>query len=207
MLLRNSHPSVTWNFNRQRLFGHVKSDGFYYVGKTVEDNHCHILQFAVKLDRSFDLQARKIAASKCVRVKWKKASSGACNVSYAVALKSASGKVFYNTTKENIGKRKICSLSAYSKITDVELTVSFKGISKVAKAKVSEALITTSAPITTGMMIFSKYLVSYPCRELSFDLYCSSYFNVLFSTYLVLSKCAMTFLRFLKIHIFNLLYL
>ena len=94
-------------------------------------------------------------------MKWKKLNSGVCNVSYNVVLKSASGEVLYNTTIENIGKRKICNLLAYANITDAQLTVRFKGISKVATAKVSEARIVTLSGVVPGMTVYSNFLVPY----------------------------------------------
>ena len=117
--------------------------------------------FAVKLDKPFQLKVKKLASSKCVEVNWKKANSGVCNVQYTLALRSASGELLYNKTGINIGKRMICSSSTYAKVTDVQLTVSFKGISKVVIAKVSQALNATSVPIKTGMTAFYSFLVSF----------------------------------------------
>ena len=85
-------------------------------------------------------------------MKWRKPDSGSCNVIYAVALKSATGDVFYNETIENVENRKICNLSAFANITDVQLTVSSKGISKVATAKISEVRIVSFSGISRGMM-------------------------------------------------------
>ena len=86
--------------------------------------------------------------------------SGACNVRYAVALKGASGKVLYNKTNTNIEKRSICKISVYTKVTEAQLTVSFKNLSKVVTVQVSEEPSTTSDPTLTGMTAFSYYLLS-----------------------------------------------
>ena len=125
--------------------------------------NCNIFfYFLVKLDKPFHLKVKRIAASKCIEVKWMKLNSGACIVRYAVALKSSSGEVLFNMAGKNIEKKKICNLSSYNRITDVQLTVSFKGISKVVTAKVSETPNSTSVPPASGMTAFSNALVLCP---------------------------------------------
>ena len=83
---------------------------------------------------------------------------------HTIELKNSSGKVLYYKTEENIGEVLICNLSSYASITDVQLTVSFKGISRVLKANINGVPITTSstsAPTTSGMTVFSTYLATY----------------------------------------------
>ena len=103
----------------------------------------------MKLDKTFNLKAGKIAASKCVEVKWDKVESGACFVKYDVKLKDAFGNQLYNKILYNIGELKMCNLSDIATIANVELMVSFKSTYKNITAKVSETPITTPAPPTT----------------------------------------------------------
>ena len=103
----------------------------------------------VKLDKTFNLKAGKLVASKCVEVKWNKVESGACFVKYDVKLKDAFGNQLYNKIVYNIGELKMCNLSDIATIANVELMVSFKSTYKNIIAKVSETPITTPAPPTT----------------------------------------------------------
>ena len=82
-------------------------------------------------------------------------------------MKGASGKELYSNTKENIAKSRICNISVYTKVTDAQLTVSFKDALKFVTVKVSEGPIATSATATTGKPIFfSVFYLTFLYREL-----------------------------------------
>ena len=103
----------------------------------------------------FGLRARKIMAANCVEVKWNRTESGACYVKYEVVLRSASGSDIRNETGYNIGEMMMCNLPSNRIITNVQLTVSFKAISKFATANVSEAPFNPLVSTTKGMTPFS----------------------------------------------------
>ena len=100
------------------------------------------------------LKALKIAASKCVQVKWTKAESGACYVKYEIVLRNKSGNDLYSQTVYNIGEMMICNLPTYNNITSAHLTISFKATSKKETAFVSETPISTLASTATGMTFY-----------------------------------------------------
>ena len=104
----------------------------------------------------FGLKAEKIAASKCVEVKWNKAESGACYVKYEVVLRNASGSDIRNETGYNIGEIMMCNLPSTRNITNVQLTVSFKATSKNATANVTEVPFSTKSPTVSGMRLISN---------------------------------------------------
>ena len=108
-------------------------------------------QLAVQLDMDFGLKAGKIGGAKCVEVKWNKVESGACYVKYEVVLKSATGSAQYSDFGYNIGVMTMCRFAAYSNVTDVQLTVTFKSSSKNFTAEVSETPLSTPAPTPPGM--------------------------------------------------------
>ena len=117
----------------------------------------HFMQFyhlAVKLDMDFGLKTGKIGGAKCIEVKWNKVESGACYVKYEVVLKSASGSNEYSYSGYNIGEIAKCSFLTYSNVTDVQLTVSFKFITRRVTANVSNTPLTTPTPIPPGMTLF-----------------------------------------------------
>ena len=97
------------------------------------------MYFAVNFDLNFGLKAKKVASSQCVEVNWYKAESGACNVKYTVALKNPLGDDLYSITGSNIDEVKICDLPTLTSVTDVQLTATFKTISKSVTAKVSSS--------------------------------------------------------------------
>jgi len=94
----------------------------------------------------FGLKAGKIGGAKCIEVKWNKVESGACYVKYEVVLKSASGSNEYSYSGYNIGEIAKCSFLTYSNVTDVQLTVSFKSITRKVAANVSNTPLTTPTP-------------------------------------------------------------
>jgi len=100
----------------------------------------------LKLDMDFGLKTGKIGGAKCIEVKWNKVESGACYVKYEVVLKSASGSNEYSYSGYNIGEIAKCSFLTYSNVTDVQLTVSFKSITRNITAKVSDTPLTTPTP-------------------------------------------------------------
>ena len=114
---------------------------------------CYDLFFAVKVDKPYHLRAGKIAEFKCVEVKWNKLESGACFVKYDVKLYDASRKQIYNKKGNNIGEMKICNLTTFEDISDVQLTVKFKTLSKSIAAKVSNSPIPSSATVTKGKTV------------------------------------------------------
>ena len=105
---------------------------------------------AVKLNKPYHLRAGKIVQDKCVEVKWNKLESGACFVKYDVKLYDASRKQIYNKKGNNIGEMKICNLTKFDDISDVQLTVNFKTLSKSIAAKVSNSPIPSAATVTSG---------------------------------------------------------
>ena len=94
----------------------------------------------------FGLKAGKIGGATCVEVKWNKVESDACYVKYEVVLKNASGSNEHGKAGFNIGEMTMCRLPAFSSVTDVQLTVSFKSNSRHITAKVSDTPFTTSTP-------------------------------------------------------------
>ena len=118
---------------------------------------CNGFSLAVKVDKPYYLRAGKITESKCVEVKWNKLESGACFVKYDVKLYDASKKQIYNKKGHNFGEMKICNLTKFKDISDVQLTVKFKTLSKSIAAKVSNSPIPSAATVTKGKMEhFSK---------------------------------------------------
>ena len=107
--------------------------------------------FAVKLDVDFGLKAGKAVGGRCVNVRWNKVEAGACYVKYDVVLRNASGGYQYSDSGYNIGEMIMCSFATFSNVTDVQLTVSFKGTSTNVTATVSETPIRTSTPTPPGM--------------------------------------------------------
>ena len=75
--------------------------------------------------------------------------SGACIVKYDVTLKDATGKYYYKATGYNIRETKICNLTNFADITNVEMIVSFKNITSM----VSKAKIITPSSTSPGMNI------------------------------------------------------
>ena len=125
----------------------------------------------------FGLKAGKIGGAKCIEVKWNKVESGACYVKYEVVLKNASGSNEYSFSGYNIGEIAKCSFLSYSTVTDVQLTVSFKSISRNVTAKVSDTPLTTPTPTPPGMTPFCSYL---SVLIVSFVDWCkSSFLNVI----------------------------
>ena len=106
------------------------------------------------MDKSLNLRAGKIAEFQCVEVKWNKLISGACFVKYEVKLNDASKKQIYNKKGNNFGEMKICNLTKFDDVIDVQLTVTFKTLSKSITAKVSNSPIPSSASfMKKGRMI------------------------------------------------------
>ena len=75
--------------------------------------------------------------------------SGRCQVKYYVAFRNSLGTLLDTGIGYNIGKMKACSSKDYGVITDVELTISFKAISKFLTAKVSKPHSITNTAQTT----------------------------------------------------------
>ena len=114
----------------------------------------HFMQFSyltVKLDIDFGLKAEKIRGAKCVEVKWTQVEAGACFVNYEVVLKSASGSEEFSNSGYNIGNMTMCRDATYSNVTDVQLTASFKSMSKSSTAKVSDTSVSTPSSTIHGM--------------------------------------------------------
>ena len=131
----------------------------------------------------FGLKAGKGGGANCVEVQWNKVESGACDVKYEVILKSASGSIEYSGLGYNIGKIAPCGLATVINVTDVQLTVTFKSISKTVTAKVSETPLTTQTPTPPGMTPYysTRFLYANWCQSnnalnaisrLIFQLYC-----------------------------------
>ncbi|XP_065054139.1 uncharacterized protein LOC135682957 isoform X3 [Rhopilema esculentum] len=138
-----SHPNIAATFCGRILKSSVKNS----IGSSfAKDTNVTVL---LNLDGNPNLQARKIIIDSCVEVKWTKAESGACYVKYEAKLKNASGTVVYTETGYNIDQIKKCKIPRNVNITDVEMTMSFKSISKVFTAKVAETPIPTTLPPTT----------------------------------------------------------
>ena len=106
----------------------------------------------MKLDKQLDLRAGKLDADKCIEVKWNKVERGACFVRYDVTFKNMCGNYLHSETGYNAGEMKVCNLTAYANITDVQLIVSFKSNSRTVTTRVLEAPI-TSSPRTTGRTV------------------------------------------------------
>ena len=116
------------------------------------------------MDKPYHLRAGKIAEFKCVEVKWNKLESGACFVKYDVKLYDASRKQIYNKKGNNFGEMKICNLTKFDDVIDVQLTVTFKTLSKSVTAKVSNSPIPSTATVTKGKTVSpqkSKLLINY----------------------------------------------
>jgi len=108
-----------------------------------------IVTVLLKLDQPFGLKTDKYVESSCIRVHWKKAEYGACCVKYAIAFKNASGEVLYTKSGCNTERAVMCSSIAYTAITDVQMTVSFKAASKIVTAQVQERGVTRSIALPT----------------------------------------------------------
>ena len=100
-----------------------------------------VLCSLVNLDKPLHMKAIKMSMNQCVEVQWNKLESGACFVQYDVKFKNDFGDFLYNDTGHNIREMKICNLTSYKNITEVQLTVSFKSASKTVTSKVVEKLI------------------------------------------------------------------
>eukprot|EP00795_Rhopilema_esculentum_P014964 gene14964-6117_t len=140
-----SHPNIAATFcGRILKFSMKNSAGSSFA----RDTNVTVL---LKLDGNPNLQAGKIIVDSCVEAKWTKAESGACHVKYELRLKDALGIVVYTETGYNINEIKKCKIPGNVNITDVEMTMSFKTISKIYTAKVSEAPIPRTLPPTTTL--------------------------------------------------------
>ena len=100
---------------------------------------------------------RKSAASECVQVNWNKAKSGVCCVKYKGILKDASGNVLHVREGCNIYEIKICSLKVYTSVAEVQLTVSFKNISKTVLERVSGKSSSSPAPSSQSMKTYLTF--------------------------------------------------
>jgi len=106
----------------------------------------------LNLDREYGLKAGKNRGAECVEVKWKKVEAGACYVKYEVVLKNSLGSIEYATERYNMGELTLCSYLTFSSVTDVQLTVSFKSMSRIIITKVSDTQLTTPTPTTPGSL-------------------------------------------------------
>ena len=104
----------------------------------------------------FGLKAGKFEASECVKLKWNKAESGACYVKYEVVIRNASGSDLRSVTVYNIGEMIICGFATNSNVTHAQLTVSFKAVSRIVAANVSDESIHTQASTSEGTTPLSK---------------------------------------------------
>ena len=82
----------------------------------------------------------------CVRVKWNKVASGTCRVKYEVKLKDAAGTVKYTSEGMNIGEKMQCNIPTNVNISQVQLTMSFKTVTKTFMINVSERPIPKGKP-------------------------------------------------------------
>ena len=109
------------------------------------------------LSSSVNLQASKPSQS-CVRVTWTKKESGACFVKYTIKFKIGTGDVIYTEIGYNIGEMKRCGIPSSIKITDVDLTMTFKSNTNTFQHKVLEGAIpTTKAPKLTGDCVVAQF--------------------------------------------------
>jgi len=101
----------------------------------------------VNFGKPVGLQCKKYPKSKCVVAIWNHRRSGTRIVRYSVAFRNSFKKVLEAGIGYNIMKMKACNSEVYAGITNVELTMSFKGTSKTVTATVSE--VPTNAPVTS----------------------------------------------------------
>ena len=94
------------------------------------------------------MKATKASVDQCVDVKWNKLESGGCLVKYDVKFKNESGDYLHNETGYNIGEMKMCNLTSYDNITEVQLTVSFRNTSKTVTAIVLSQAVRSETPGT-----------------------------------------------------------
>ena len=88
----------------------------------------------MKLEKPLNLKVERLPNGGCVKVNWNKIESGACKVKYIVTLRDAYGKDVDKSYEYNIGEMKICNISSHVHVTDVELTVQFRTVSKTVTA-------------------------------------------------------------------------
>lgn len=79
--------------------------------------------------------------------------SGACVVKYDVRFKNSTGNHLYNFTRYNIGEVKICNLTEFAKIFEVQMTVRLENSFRNMTAKVSKPVIAPDSK-TSGMTTY-----------------------------------------------------
>ena len=107
--------------------------------------------FAVNLEQSYYLKAERLAKSKCIVVKWKRVKSGKCYVTYSLKFRNSSAKIVDTAIGYNIEQVKICHPAIYASTTYVELSISFKRISKTVNATVSDEQSNTTQHTTLSI--------------------------------------------------------
>ena len=94
---------------------------------------CYLI-FLVKLEQPLNLKAEKLPNGGCFKVNWKKIESASCKVKYLVKLKDAYGMEVDRSYGYNIGEMKMCNFLPHVHVTNVELTVQFRRVTKTVTA-------------------------------------------------------------------------
>ena len=90
----------------------------------------------MNLNNQLHLTAKRLHNSSCIEVKWRRIESAACDVKYVVSLKDSHGMESNKSVWTNVEEAKVCSASQY--VTEVQLTVKFRKMSKTITAFVAE---------------------------------------------------------------------
>ena len=116
----------------------------------------------MNLEKPFNLTAKRLPNSRCFEAKWIKVESGACDVLYIVKLRDAYGKEVNKSIGKNFGEVIVCNALQNVQITEVQLTVKFRNMSKTVTATVAEK----------RMLRLQKKKTAIPCKEHLFILHC-----------------------------------
>ena len=92
----------------------------------------------MKLEQPLNTKAERALNSGCVKVTWKKIESAECVVKYVVKLRDAYGTEVDERYGYNIGGMNMCHTLPYIHVTEAQLTVQFRAVSKTATAIVRE---------------------------------------------------------------------
>ena len=106
-------------------------------------SECHKVRFVqnyftVKFDKDLGIKAGKKKEAGCVEVKWKRPESGVCYVKYEVKFKNEFGSFVYTKVGYNVNEMEKCKIPSNMAITKIQLTVSFRSVSKSFTVPVSE---------------------------------------------------------------------
>ena len=85
-----------------------------------------------------NLKAERLPNGGCVKATWKKIESAECKVKYLMTLKDAYGKIVDVNYGHNIKEMKMCNVLPHVHITEVQLMVQFRTVSKTVTANIRD---------------------------------------------------------------------